>query len=293
MRSLLVLVLLAGPAFAGKHKMEPGQTLEHVAKLYGCSVDSLLKANKLKTTLVSAGKLVEVPSCSVRRHARTRTIPSTDDHDLDERAEQALAVIDGTVIVGESESVGQPWNGRLRNGQKLPIRDGYQIRRPHRAFAARHVVEHLQQAIAVVRALYPGVHTLAIGDLSARTGGKIADHHSHQTGLDVDIGFYFRSVPAGYPQAFAPANSELDLEAMWALITAFVRTAELDTGVDVMFLDYDIQQRLYEFARRRGTPDDDLDAIFQYPRGKSTLSGIVRHWPNHADHLHVRFRPGR
>ncbi|MGE0866971.1 MAG: penicillin-insensitive murein endopeptidase [Kofleriaceae bacterium] len=293
MRWLVAIILLAAPAFAGKHKMERGQTLEHVARLYGCSVESLLKANRLKTTLVAAGRLVEVPPCNVRRHARTRTIRGADDRDLDERAEQALAVIDGTAIVGESESVGQPWNGSLRNGQKLPIRDGYEIRRPQRAFAARHVVDHLQQAIAVVRALYPGVHTLAIGDLSARTGGKIAAHRSHQSGLDVDVGFYFRKVPAGYPQSFAPANRQLDLEAMWALVTAFVRTADLDTGVDVIFLDYDVQERLYEFARKRGTPDADLEAILQYPRGKSAIAGIVRHWPNHADHMHVRFRPAR
>ena len=39
--------------------------------------------------------------------------------------------------------------------------------------------------------------------------------------------------------------------------------------------------------------EDDLGFLFQYPRGKDALVGLVRHWPHHADHMHVRFRSGR
>ncbi len=292
----LALVSGTGIALAGTHRVERGETLEHVAKLYGCSVDSLLRANQLKTTLVPAGTVVAIPRCNVSTHARTRSRSTrSDDAELDDRAQQALSVIDGTSVIktGRAESLGEPWNGQLRNGERLPHRDGYQIRRPNRAYAASHVVIHLQQTIAVVRALYPDLHTLAIGDLSARSGGKLGDHQSHQSGLDVDVGFYFRSVPRGYPDAFAPASADLDVGAMWALIVAFVRTAELDTGIDVIFLDYDVQARLYRFARSKGTPEEDLAAILQYPRGRSATTGLIRHWTNHADHLHVRFKPGR
>ncbi|HET9484100.1 MAG TPA: hypothetical protein VFO79_09100, partial [Xanthomonadales bacterium] len=103
--------------------------------------------------------------------------------------------------------------------------------------------------------------------------------------------FYFHRVPAGYPDAFAPANGDLDLAATWALLTAFARTSHLDDGVQMIFLDYDVQARLHQWARKRGTPDDQLAQLLQYPRGKDSLSGLVRHWPNHADHLHVRFKP--
>ena len=297
MRALLVIALLAGSAEAGSHVVQRGETLEHVAKVYGCSTESVLRANNLKTTLVRPGTVVAIPVCTVGK-TRTRTL--RDDRDL--RAEKALAVIDGTATVktsrakeitepGDSESVGQPWNGRLVNGEALPEGDGYRIRRPNRAYGASHVVEHLQRAIAGVRAMYD-VHTLAIGDLSAANGGKIGDHHSHQSGLDVDVGFYFHRVPEGYPDTFVAANADLDLDATWALLTAFVRTADLDTGVQMIFLDYDVQATLYKFAKKRGTPDADLEAIFQYPRGKDTLVGMVRHWPHHADHLHVRFKAG-
>lgn len=306
MRCLLVLALLSTPALAGRHVVQRGETLEHVAKVYGCTTEAVLRANRLKNTLVRAGTVVTVPPCTVAARAKTRSRATTrrePKDDLDERAEKALAVIDGTTVVKSartaaietdepSESIGQPWNGRLENGDPMPHGDGYRLRRPHRAFGASHVVGHLQRAIAGVRALYD-VHTLAIGDISAPGGGKIGDHHSHQSGLDVDVGFYFHRVPTGYPDAFVAANRDLDLEATWALLTSFVRTTDLDTGVQIIFLDHAVQARLYKFARKRGTPDADLAMIFQYPRGKDALAGLVRHWPNHADHLHVRFKPGR
>ncbi len=300
MRALFVVALLVASAEAGSHVVQRGETLEHVARVYGCSTDAVLRANRLKTTLVRPGTVVTIPSCKVGT-TRTRTLRSRDERDV--RAAKALAVIDGTAVVktsrakeirepsGESESVGQPWNGRLVNGEALPESDGYRIRRPHRAYGASHVVEHLQRAIAGVRAMYD-VHTLAIGDLSAPRGGKIGDHHSHQSGLDVDVGFYFHRVPDGYPDTFVAANGDLDLDATWALLLAFVRSSDLDTGVQMIFLDYEVQATLYKFAKKRGTPDEDLAAIFQYPRGKDTLAGVVRHWPHHADHFHVRFKSG-
>ena len=192
-----------------------------------------------------------------------------------------------------TSSLGAPWAGALAHPAKLDAGDGYVVRRPSRAFGAKHVIDQLRAAIGEVHALYPDVHTLAIGDLSAEHGGKISDHHSHQSGLDVDVGFYFTKLPAGYPSTFidASASSALDLEATWALLAAFSRTAALDDGVQMIFLDYDLQRRLYEYAKRRGTPERELDFMFQYPHGRDELTGLVRHWPGHANHMHVRFKP--
>jgi len=301
-RSLIVVALLCATAEAGEHVVQRGETLEHVAQQYGCTVEAVLRANRLNTVLVKPGTVVQVPACTLKTRARTREHITGKPVDDAARARQALAVIDGTTLIAASreapdddtdEPTGKPWNGKLRVAERLPIGDGYQIRRPNRAFGAPHVVEHLKDAIAIVRALYPDVHTLAIGDLSAEHGGKLANHQSHQTGLDVDLGFFFHAMPVGYPDRFVAATADLDLEATWALITAFARTTHLDDGVQMIFLDYDIQARLHAWARKRGTPDDQLASILQYPRGKDSLSGLVRHWPNHADHLHVRFKPGQ
>jgi hypothetical protein len=278
--------------------MQPGETLDHVARAYGCTTDAVKRANGFAHTLVPAGTVVTVPTC------RAPTPPPPPADGDDDRARRALAIIDGVSLVkrpepdaepvrvrhGPSESVGEPWNGKLRDGEKLPRGEGYAIRRPGRAYGAQHVVEHLRHVIAEVRALRPEVHTLAIGDLSAPDGGKLDNHHSHQSGVDVDIGLYFTVVPRNYPAQFAPADDNLDLASTWALLAAFARTSDLDTGVQMIFLDYDVQARLHAYAKRRGTPDAQLEAIFQYPRGRDVLAGLVRHWPSHVDHLHVRFK---
>lgn len=286
-RSLLVIAWLATSALAGDHTVQRGETLEHVAHQYGCSVEAVLRANGLNTTLVKPGTVVRVPACSMKTRARARDKITARRADNADRARRALAVIDGTTLIAVSRDDD---DDKPKIGERLPMGEGYRIRRPTRAFGAPHVVDYLEKTIQVVRALYPEVHTLAIGDISAEHGGKLANHLSHRTGLDVDVGFYFYTMPPGYPDKFVAANTDLDLEATWALLTAFARTQHLDDGVQMIFLDYDIQARLHAWARKRGTPDDQLAQILQYPRGEESFSGLVRHWPNHADHMHVRFK---
>jgi LysM repeat protein len=305
MRSVLVLVALAGTASAERYVVQRGETLEHVAAAHGCSTDAVLKANHRDNVLVRAGTVVEVPNCRhVVRATAKKQVARDDDDDEAAKARQALDVIDGVTWVDrpskvtevaddEPDSQGEPWNGTLEHGTPMPQGDGYVVRRPNRAYGASHVIDHLQDVIAEVRELHPDLHTLAIGDLSARHGGKIANHVSHQTGLDVDVGFYFKQKPDNYPDSFHAADDNLDLGATWALLSAFARTANLETGVQMIFLDYDVQARLYKWAKSRGTPDADLARLFQYPRGRNELAGLVRHWPHHADHLHVRFKSGR
>lgn len=303
--ALCLLLRVTAEAGAETYVVQRGETLEHVAAAHGCSVEAVMRANRLRTTLVRAGTEVEVPACSLRTRARTRTprdagVSAPDSRSKptseDDKARAALAVIDGATWIAEPAPVRAlpPVRGpraRFVETARMPDGgEGYLLRRPSRAYGEAHVIEHLRSSIAVVRALYPDVHTLAIGDISAQHGGKLDNHVSHQTGLDVDVGFYFRMVPEGYPDRFVGANANLDLEATWALVTAFARTASVDDGVSIIFLDYAVQRRLYDWAYERGTPDEDLASLLQYPRSKDTQVGLVRHWPNHADHLHVRFK---
>jgi LysM repeat protein len=307
-RSVLVVMVLAGSAHAERYVIQRGETLHHVADAHGCSVEAVMRANHVQTTLLAPGTVIDVPSCSIRARAQTRTrvAPArTRPKNVDDKARVALAVIDGATSIDKSssetrapitsviESFGAPWDGGLLRGEQLAESDGYRVRRPELAYGVPYVVHHLRHAIAEVRALYPDVHTLAIGDLSAEHGGKLAAHKSHQSGLDVDIGFYFKQLPDGYPDHFAAADDTVDLIATWALLTAFARTTDLDDGVAMMFLDYALQRRLYLWAQKRGTPEADLEHLFQYPHGKDAQSGLIRHWPNHADHVHVRFKSRR
>ena len=191
----------------------------------------------------------------------------------------------------KGQSVGAPWSGILRDAAELPDGDGYVIRRPWRRFGTRTTVDFIERVVSDVRDQFPDEHILAIGDISAEHGGQITEHHSHQSGRDVDIGLFYKQKPAAYPQSFVPATAEnLDCAATYALVAGFASTANEPGGAQVIFLDYDVQRMLYEWAKEHDVDEDTLDKTFQYPHGRGSSNGIVHHEPNHDNHIHVRFK---
>jgi murein endopeptidase len=185
------------------------------------------------------------------------------------------------------QSLGAPWAGRLRDATQLPDGEGYFIRRPWRSFGTRSTVEAVYHIIGRVREQFPDMHVLAVGDLSAEHGGRITDHSSHQSGRDIDIGLIYYKKPAGYPESFVVANEDtLDCEATYHLIDEAAKTGR----VQMMFLDYKLQGMIVEWARANDIDEDHLERLFQYTHGRGMNVGMVRHEPNHADHVHVRFK---
>ena len=192
---------------------------------------------------------------------------------------------------GLSQSIGSPWSGRLQNATRLRLGDSAYIRRPLRAYGTRTTVEHIRRAVDATLATFPKTHVLAIGDISAKDGGWISEHNSHRSGRDVDLGLFFKRKPAGYPASFASATADnLDRAATWALLANLLDTSGDDGGVQMIFLDFEVQGLLYHWAAANGVAARRLDRIFQYPHGRGSPAGVVRHEPHHDNHLHVRFR---
>lgn len=213
---------------------------------------------------------------------------------LDNRASTAPRVAatlpkPGTTRAGQS--VGAPWAGQLRNATKLRANHRYFIRRPGRAFGTRTTVDLVYRAVVDTLAQFPNTHVLAIGDLSAQRGGPITEHSSHQSGRDVDLGLFYKTKPAGYPASFVRATeANLNCAATWKLIARLAATTGRDGGVRMMFLDFEVQGMLYRWAMDHGVSAQRLALVFQYPHGRGAPVGLVRHEPNHADHVHVRFK---
>ena len=60
-----------------------------------------------------------------------------------------------------------------------------------------------------------------------------------------------------------------------------------DDKVEYIFSDRRLIEKLYQYAKSvKKLPDEDLDKLFSYRRGRR---GIVRHLRGHADHMHIRF----
>ncbi|HMG55735.1 MAG TPA: penicillin-insensitive murein endopeptidase, partial [Kofleriaceae bacterium] len=160
-----------------------------------------------------------------------------------------------------------------------------------RSFGTETTVELIERAIAETFEAFPDQHVLAIGDISAASGGSITQHHSHQSGRDIDVGLFYLEQPPGYPASFVHADEDnLDCAATFKLLERFLATADEDGGVQMVFLDFDVQGILYAWALDQGISERRLDRIFQYPHGRGAPDGIVRHEPNHDNHMHVRFR---
>ncbi len=191
----------------------------------------------------------------------------------------------------EGQSLGAPWAGALHDPAMLEPGEGYVIRRPWRAYGTNPMVDTVERVVSDVADRFYDTHPIAIGDMSQLTGGRITDHSSHQSGRDVDIGLIFKQKPANYPESFVVGTSEnLDLEATFVLVEEFAKTGGDPGGVQVMFLDFKLQGLLYNWALENGENPEYLAKLFQYPHGRGQCAGIVRHEPNHADHVHVRFQ---
>lgn len=193
--------------------------------------------------------------------------------------------------LARGQSIGWPSGGRLQQATQLERRDSYYIRRPARSFGTQSTIEHTERAIAETFDAFPDAHVLAIGDVSAESGGAITEHRSHQSGRDVDVGLFYLERPDGYPGSFVHAGEDnLDCATTFKLIESFLASAGDDGGVQVIFLDFDVQGILYAWAVDNGISERRLARIFQYPHGRGSGEGLVRHEPNHDNHMHVRFR---
>jgi LysM repeat protein len=177
-------------------------------------------------------------------------------------------------------------DGVLQVGVLLPKGYGYTTKPSSLRWGTPRAVRLIQTALGKYWSQNRGGPKIHVGDISRKGGGPFPPHKSHQTGLDVDVGYVLKG-PLKDERRFRKATEGvLDVKRSWTLLKSF-----LDTGrVRYIFADYSVQRRLYEHAKKRGVSEDTLDELFQYPRGKGRARGIVRHWKGHLDHFHVRFK---
>jgi penicillin-insensitive murein endopeptidase len=179
-----------------------------------------------------------------------------------------------------SMSVGSPSRGALVNGVLFPNGPLWKLADPEHSWGTRESVEFVQHAIERVNEQFPDSPVLYVGDFSARHGGRVKPHKSHQSGRDVDIGYYYLDASVWYRRADA---GNLDRARTWALL----KTLLTETRVQYVFIDRKIQPLLKDYALARGEDPQWLEEVFEGTVGRK--DSIVRHRWGHATHLHVRF----
>lgn len=175
-------------------------------------------------------------------------------------------------------SIGQPYRGSLQNGIPFPSQfEGYTLRETDRTYTTPEVIGALLDAIEAVQQEFPGTCNLYVGDFSNPGGGPMTRHRSHQNGRDVDLGFYAKG---NRPlNSFIPMNAEnLDVARTWSLLENLLQSQR----VQYIFVDRSLQQLFQDYALSQGADPAYLERLF-------ARNGIIRHIPNHVDHIHVRF----
>ncbi len=195
----------------------------------------------------------------------------------------------------QSQSVGLPFRGSLRNGMLLrestTVRYAGEYAERGNFYGTAELVHVIERAAAQVARRLPGAR-LSVGELSARRGGSLAGHRSHRNGRDADIAFYM--LDAGDdpfdPFGFAsfdrhghglPPNESLrfDDARNWELVSRLVTDA--DARVQYIFVAETLKARLLAAGRRRHASARAL------ARAEQVMMQPTHGHP-HRNHFHVR-----
>ncbi|MGB3052040.1 MAG: penicillin-insensitive murein endopeptidase [Polyangiales bacterium] len=187
--------------------------------------------------------------------------------------------------VSPSKAIGPTNRGRLENGVRLPSHRGYVVRSPARAYGTEETTRWIVEAFNAVELRFKQSKVVRIHDISDRDGGKLRDHKSHQNGRDADISYYQTDCGPRGCRFDDFRASELDVARQWTLLEHWLRHGQ----AEMIFIGYRLQAKLYRYAKKKGVTKAQLDRWIQYPRGKYEPTGVIRHFRNHDDHLHVRF----
>ncbi len=245
--------LVVGRGRVTRHTVGRGETLSGLAERYGVSVAELVRWNPgLRRHVVALGRELTI-------YARRDEPPSA--------------------------SVGRVDGGSLAHGVRIPSHPAYAVRDPSRAWVTRETAAAIVAGLDAARAAHPTAMRVEIRDASLEHGGAMHDHHSHQSGRDVDIAYFRPRCAGGVCRLAWLVPSQLDAGPQWTLISEWLRRGV----VEYVFVDRDLQAPLYRAARESGASRAELSHAIQYPRAEDVRYGVVRHIDRHRNHLHVRF----
>jgi murein endopeptidase len=186
----------------------------------------------------------------------------------------------------QARAVGSPNRGTLRNGLALPKKGpGYRRVHAKRFYGTDETIALLRYLGSKLAEAYPGSEPLLVGAISKKNGGKAGSHLSHQNGNDVDWAYLENGNPKRRYYNAKVRSNQLDYEKNWFLFEVAILTGRIKS----IFVDKAMLPHLYSAATQSGWSEDALRPIF----GNRSFQGthrIIRHWPGHTYHAHVRLK---
>ena len=166
----------------------------------------------------------------------------------------------------DGTSHGLPFGGSLSGGTQLPQEGPDWVtwdpvtdstpNEPVRLYGTEHTIRAVVRVLAAYREADPRAPRVVVGDISFRGGGPMDEHVSHQNGLDVDVYYPRRDRSLRAPVS----TSQVDRARAQDLLDRFVAA-----GAQMIFVGFST--------------------------GLRGPGGVVIPYPNHENHMHVRFPP--
>ena len=185
-----------------------------------------------------------------------------------------------------SVALGRPDRGSLQHPERLHADSAFTVR-PRQNYGTVELISALRRAGQAVQALHDDSPKLHVGDISLPDGGPFPPHWSHQSGCDVDIGYYLSKRHEEHRFKVATRRS-LDAARTWTLLESIL----INENTTYVFSDENLIPLLYREARSRELyTKTELARWFGKYSREGRGQGIIRHLRGHADHLHIRVKP--
>ncbi len=211
----------------------------------------------------------------------------------------ALKVPTLPVTLRRSRSVGYAWRGSLERALRLKpsahLRYVPEYAQTGHFFGTWQLVQLLERVAQRVAIKLPGAR-MSVGELSAQKGGNLPGHASHESGRDVDIGFYMLDARKRPYDAFAFANFDahgrgqkpnqgllFDVARNWELVSRLVTDG--DARVQYVFVAQGLKSLLLQEGKRQKAPSSVIERV-----GRALVPPRERH--PHGNHFHVRIYCG-
>lgn len=198
-----------------------------------------------------------------------------------------------------SRSVGYAWQGSLTRAVK--VRPSAHLRYVTEYASTGHfygtwqLVQLLERVAQRVAIKMPGAR-MSVGELSAQNGGDLPGHASHESGRDVDVGFYMLDAQKRSYEAFAFANFDdhgrgrapnqglsFDVARNWELVSRLVTDG--DARVQYVFVAQGLKSLLLAEGKRQNASKAVLERV-----SRALVPPRERH--PHGNHFHVRIYCG-
>ncbi len=235
--------------------------------------------------------VVEAP-VAIDALARRYALSAAELHALNPKVQSELIEPGSKVTVWVRDeaalpsSRGRPNRGRLTNGVPMPDGPWWRVRNPSLAWGTAFTIERLAGGLSATAERFGSAPVVMLGDISARRGGRLRPHLSHQSGRDVDMSYY-RLDGQGSEYFRVTRPHELDVARQWFLLRHWIKSRALERA----FVDPRLSRVLVAHALRSGDNPRFLDEVFGTARlGRD---GIIAYSPGHDDHIHLRFRCGK